>query len=50
MDPNGKRKIAQLVFHPENNKGKKTEARRATRPKTRGPTRLDSLAAWDPPN
>ena len=49
-DPNEKRKIAQLVFHRENNRGKKIEGRKATRPKRGGPTRLDSLAVWAPPN
>ena len=47
--PKWKKEITQLVFHRENNRGKKTEARRATRPKTRRPIRLDSLATWDPP-
>ena len=44
----GKGKIAQLVFHRENDRGKKIEVRRGTRPKRGGPTRRRNLAAWDP--
>jgi len=48
MDSNNKRENTQLVFRREKGRGKKTEERRATRPKRGGPTRPKYLAAWDP--
>ena len=50
MDSNNKRENTQLVFHWEKGRGKKTEERRATRPKRGGPTRPQYLTEWDPPS